>query len=397
MSKAKVIVKVGNDFFRIAENIFKMFKGSKDVLKSSQKAATDAGRTIKNASQSKIKDQARLSRADKADVARRGLKTAGDKTKNIDLKSRYLKNGKPSGAAGSRTTSGTGSRTTSGTGSRTSGTGGKKTDKYPWSTRKPKTKTTPEPPKATQAQKLRDADVSKGTKINLKNAASDNIAMRGAKRLGEVITKGGKKFIKTKTGKLIAIGGGLAGVHYIGKAIDKSIAGTNGAATTSSGAATTTKPKPPISGRPLGPPQRKPTYKKKLPKLDSAGAGLTTTEDEADRPNVAKPKTLEQKLKAKFVKFRGGEPAFGKKGSDAAWKTEVLNMREGSEGGYTYTDQQNYDKIIAERKELASASKGATKKKRGGVIKRNKGGPVRGVGKALRGYGNNAIYSNKMY
>jgi len=397
MSKAKVIVKVGNDFFRIAENIFKMFKGSKDVLKSSQKAATDAGRTIKNASQSKIKDQARLSRADKADVARRGLKTADDKTKNIDLKSRYLKNGKPSGAAGSRTTSGTGSRTTSGTGSRTSGTGGKKTDKYPWSTRKPKTKTTPEPPKATQAQKLRDADVSKGTKINLKNAASDNIAMRGAKRLGEVITKGGKKFIKTKTGKLIAIGGGLAGVHYIGKAIDKSIAGTNGAATTSSGAATTTKPKPPISGRPLGPPQRKPTYKKKLPKLDSAGAGLTTTEDEADRPNVAKPKTLEQKLKAKFVKFRGGEPAFGKKGSDAAWKTEVLNMREGSEGGYTYTDQQNYDKIIAERKELASASKGATKKKRGGVIKRNKGGPVRGVGKALRGYGNNAIYSNKMY
>ena len=397
MSKAKVIVKVGNDFFRIAENIFKMFKGSKDVLKSSQKAATDAGRTIRNASQSKIKDQARLSRADKADVARRGLKTADDKTKNIDLKSRYLKNGKPSGAAGSRTTSGTGSRTTSGTGSRTSGTGGKKTDKYPWSTRKPKTKTTPEPPKATQAQKLRDADVSKGTKINLKNAASDNIAMRGAKRLGEVITKGGKKFIKTKTGKLIAIGGGLAGVHYIGKAIDKSIAGTNGAATTSSGAATTTKPKPPISGRPLGPPQRKPTYKKKLPKLDSAGAGLTTTEDEADRPNVAKPKTLEQKLKAKFVKFRGGEPAFGKKGSDAAWKTEVLNMREGSEGGYTYTDQQNYDKIIAERKELASASKGATKKKRGGVIKRNKGGPVRGVGKALRGYGNNAIYSNKMY
>ena len=395
--KAKVIVKVGNDFFRIAENIFKMFKGSKDVLKSSQKAATDAGRTIKNASQSKIKDQARLSRADKADVARRGLKTADDKTKNIDLKSRYLKNGKPSGAAGSRTTSGTGSRTTSGTGSRTSGTGGKKTDKYPWSTRKPKTKTTPEPPKATQAQKLRDADVSKGTKINLKNAASDNIAMRGAKRLGEVITKGGKKFIKTKTGKLIAIGGGLAGVHYIGKAIDKSIAGTNGAATTSSGAATTTKPKPPISGRPLGPPQRKPTYKKKLPKLDSAGAGLTTTEDEADRPNVAKPKTLEQKLKAKFVKFRGGEPAFGKKGSDAAWKTEVLNMREGSEGGYTYTDQQNYDKIIAERKELASASKGATKKKRGGVIKRNKGGPVRGVGKALRGYGNNSIYSNKMY
>ena len=41
--------------------------------------------------------------------------------------------------------------------------------------------------------------------------------------------------------------------------------------------------------------------------------------------------------------------------------------------------------------------KGATKKKYGGIIKRNKRGAVRGVGKALRGYGNNSIYSNKMY
>jgi len=149
--------------------------------------------------------------------------------------------------------------------------------------------------------------------------------------------------------------------------------------------------KPSISGMSTtgGPPQTQPTYKKKPPKVDS----ITTTEDEADSGNVAKPKTLEQKLKAKFVKFRGGEDAFGKKGSDAAWKTHVLDMRRGSEVGLTYTDQQNYDKIIEERKELASA----TKKKRGGVIKRNKGGPVRGVGKALRGFGNNSIYSNKMY
>jgi hypothetical protein len=162
-------------------------------------------------------------------------------------------------------------------------------------------------------------------------------------------------------------------------------------------ATTTTTKKPKPSGMAGGPPQRKPTYNKKPPKADYPGAGLTTTEDEADRPNVAKPKTLEQKLKAKWVKSRGGEEAFGKKGSEGAWKTHVLNMREGSEAGLTYTDQQNYDKIIAERKELAAASKGATKKKRGGLIKRNKGGPVRGVGKALRGYGNNSIYSHKMY
>ena len=386
MSKAKVIVKVGDDFFTIAQNVWKMFKGSKDVVKSSATAAKREGRTIKNASQGKIKDQAqlnRLSRAHKADVAREGLKRADEKTKKIDLKSSYLKNGKTSGAAGSRT-GGT-------AGSRTSGTSGKKTDKYPWSTKKPKT--TPEPPKITQAQRLRDADVAIVPKKNLKNAASGNIAMRGAKRLGEVITKGGKKFIKTKTGKLIAIGGGLAGVHYIGKAIDKKIAGTNGAATTSSGAATTTKPKPP---KPSGPVTTAPAPPSVLsaqeqaankPKPQQSGPSGGPPQRQ---PTKTEPKTFEQKLKDKFVKFRGGEEAFGKKGSDAAWKTHVLDMRRGSEVGLTYKDTQDYDKIIEERK-------GATKKKRGGVIKRNKGGPVRGVGKALRGYGNNSIYSNKMY
>ena len=35
--------------------------------------------------------------------------------------------------------------------------------------------------------------------------------------------------------------------------------------------------------------------------------------------------------------------------------------------------------------------------KKGGMVKRNKGGAVRGVGQALRGFGNNSRYSNKMY
>ena len=375
--KAKVIVKVGNDFFRIAENILKMFKGSKDVVKSSATAAKREGRTIRNASQSTIKDKAqlnKLNRAHKADVARGGLKTAGERTKNIDLKSHpSLKNGIPKPKTKISST----------------------TRKSPWSTTKPKTKTTPEPPKITQAQRLRDADVTKGTKINLKNATVGQNVYKAGKKAGNVVREGGKKFIKTNKGKLIALTAATAGVggYYIGKKIDQSIAGTNGEATTSSGAATTTKPKPPK--QPLGPPSVYPPTKKP-PTTRVADDDLEAKAPKADpkvAAKLAKPKTFEQKLKAKFVKFRGGEPAFGKKGSDAAWKTEVLNMREGSEGGYTYTDQQNYDKIIAERKELASA----TKKKRGGVIKRNKGGPVRGVGKALRGYGNNSIYSNKMY
>ena len=38
----------------------------------------------------------------------------------------------------------------------------------------------------------------------------------------------------------------------------------------------------------------------------------------------------------------------------------------------------------------------AMPKKSGGVVKRNKGGSVRGVGQATKGFGN-ATYSNKMY
>ena len=39
---------------------------------------------------------------------------------------------------------------------------------------------------------------------------------------------------------------------------------------------------------------------------------------------------------------------------------------------------------------------GLTIKKYGGMIKKNMGGPVRGVGKAIKGFGN-ATYSKKMY
>ena len=385
MSKAKVIVKVGDDFFKIAQNVWKIVKGSKGITKSSQGAATNAGRVPKAASQKtvELKSQAAnlklgAQRRQSADALRKL-----NRESKVKLKKGPLDASTKTGTAGSRT---------SGTGSRTSGTGGaKKTG--PWSTSKSKTSS------STQAQKLRDADVTKGTKINLKNATVGQNVYKAGKKVGNVVREGGKKFIKTNKGKLIALTAATAGVggYYIGKKIDQSIAGTNGEATTSSGAATTTKPKPPK--QPLGPPSVYPPTKKP-PTTRVADDDLEAKAPKADpkvAAKLAKPKTFEQKLKAKFVKFRGGEPAFGKKGSDAAWKTEVLNMREGSEGGYTYTDQQNYDKIIAERKELASASKGATKKKRGGVIKRNKGGPVRGVGKALRGYGNNSIYSNKMY
>ena len=377
MSKAKVIVKVGDDFFTIAQNVWKMFKGSKDVVRSSATVAKREGRIIKNASQSTIKNKAqtnKLRRANEADVARGGLKRAGESTKKIDLKSRYLKNGKPK--------------------PKTKTTNDKRVN--PWS----KTNTTSTvKPKTTQAQRLRDADVVKSKKINLKNAKVGSNVWKGTKKAGVVVMSGGKKFIRTKTGALIAIGSATAGLHYLGKAIDKKIAGTNGAATTSSGAATTTKPKPPKPSGPVttapAPPsvlsaQEQAANQTKPPKPQQSGPSGGPPQRQ---PTKTEPKTFEQKLKDKWVEFRGGDW----KGSDAAWKTHVLDMRRGSEVGLTYKDTQDYGKIIKERKELAAASKGATKKKRGGVIKRNKGGPVRGVGKALRGYGNNSIYSNKMY
>ena len=84
-----------------------------------------------------------------------------------------------------------------------------------------------------------------------------------------------------------------------------------------------------------------------------------------------KPQTLEQKLRKQFVERRGGDKAFGKRGSEAAWQTELLNWREGSEGGHTYTDQQNREKIMEERKRLAK------KKRKGGVVAKSKGGMVR--------------------
>ena len=365
MSKAKVIVKVGDDFFTIAQNVWKMFKGSKDVVRSSATVAKREGRTIKNASQGTIKNKAqtnKLRRAHEANVARGGLKRAGERTKNIDLKSRYLKNGKPKPKT----------KTTNGT--KTNGTTSSTTKKSPWSTTKSK------PTSSTQAQKLRDADVARGPKITSTNAKSGNIVTRGGKRAGVIVTKGGKKFIQTKTGKLIAIGAAGAGGYYLGKAIDKSIAGTNGAATTSSGAATTTKPKPPkpsatlMSGRPEDRKSRDIAADMRHFAISKGG-----TQDDPNRG-------FRRRLFGKNV-----SESKAKKDMEAAYKREQDDRYETPN---KLVEKDKYKYGTGRRSQL----KGKQGKKKGGsVIKRNKGGPVRGVGKALRGYGNNSTYSNKMY
>ena len=337
--KAKVIVQVGDDFYKIAQNIWKIVKGSKGVNKSSQKAATNAGKIPRPASRKtvELKSQAEnLRRGAERKKTADALRQANKKTEKIKFK----KEG-PLDA-------------------------GKKTKR-----KKPDDKKQKEP----------EVKSEKISTVGLGGVRSTTVIPKVKRKGGFILTPSGKPF--TNKAKWLAAGGLGSWATYV--AMTGGSKKPNGA---SSGAGT--KPKPPK--QPLGPPSVYPP-KKKPPTTRVADDDLEAKAPKANpkvAAKLAKPKTFEQKLKAKWVKSRGGEPAFGKKGSEGAWKTHVLNMREGSEAGLTYTDQQNYEKIMEERK-------GATKKKRGGLIKRNKGGPVRGVGKALRGYGNNSIYSNKMY
>ena len=107
---------------------------------------------------------------------------------------------------------------------------------------------------------------------------------------------------------------------------------------------------------------------------------------------------VETRVRNKFIKDRGGKDAFkSDKQIDSLFVNEMFNMREGSEGGYTYDDQKDYEAILEERK--------SRKKVGGKVVKRSMGGSAkpkkkvvfrRGGGKALRGFGK-ATYSNKMY
>ena len=357
-TKGKVVVTIAGDAYKIAQNIWKAISGSAHVKRiPSNSAAAKNAKNLSSTNAAKIKiNTARVKlgseRKTTADALRKLGKESKVKLKKgpLDVKTTVRK------------------PPASNVRSNVSGRRSQRVDKK-------------------DTKKVKPETISRQTR---KGVVTETKIPKVKGKGGFIINPFTKKPFTTKA-KWLAAGGVGSWAAYV--AATSGSKKPNGAATTSS-VTTTKKPykKPSISGMSTtgGPPQRKPTYKKKPPKADYPGAGLTTTEDEADRPNVAKPKTFEQKLKAKWVKSRGGEEAFGKKGSEGAWKTHVLNMREGSEAGLTYTDQQNYEKIMEERK-------GATKKKRGGLIKRNKGGPVRGVGKALRGFGNNSIYSNKMY
>ena len=217
------------------------------------------------------------------------------------------------------------------------------------------------------------SDLKKGRTALNRAVDVGKTVMRGGKKVGTVVMQGGKKFIKSPTGRLIAVGAAAsAGTYYL-------TSGSGDKPKPTQAASTASKPKPP-----------KPTVKP--PKPDYAGASFTDTE-EATLGENDKPKKLsfEDKLRAKFIKGRGGKDAFkSDKQINSAFESELMEMREGADAGFSYQDQKDYEKIMDER--------GAKGKKYGGKVRRKSGGKVfrRGGGQALRGFGK-ATYSNKMY
>ena len=222
-----------------------------------------------------------------------------------------------------------------GTGTKTTGTGTETTVKKPLTTSK------------TRLGKVlnKQADFRLGSTI-----------MRGGKKAGTVVSQGGKKFIKSPTGRLIAVGAAAsAGTYYL-------TSGSGDKPKPTQAASTASKPKPP-----------KPTVKP--PKPDYAGASFTDTE-EATLGENDKPKKLsfEDKLRAKFIKGRGGKDAFkSDKQIDSAFESELMEMREGADAGFSLKDQEDYQKVMDERGSKGKKAGGQVKRKYGGVVKRRGG------------------------
>ena len=224
-----------------------------------------------------------------------------------------------------------------GTGTKTTGTGTKTTVKKPLTTSK------------TRLGKVlnKQADFRLGSTI-----------MRGGKKAGTVVSQGGKQFIKSPTGRLIAVGAAAsAGTYYL-------TSGSGDKPKPTQAASTASKPKPP-----------KPTTTAKPPKPDDAGASFTDTEEATIGENV-KPKKLsfEEKLRAKFIKGRGGKDAFkSDKQINSAFESELMEMREGADAGFSLKDQEDYQKVMDERGSKGKKAGGQVKRKYGGVVKRRGG------------------------
>ena len=129
-------------------------------------------------------------------------------------------------------------------------------------------------------------------------------------------------------------------------------------------------------------PQTKtPTIIKKIPTIQAQKG-----------PFKERPKGFKSKTQADMLS--GGEPRSIVKAKEMGKKT--FRDKRGKELA-AVTKEQLEESGLSLRDYLNKQRGLTRRKKSGGMIKRNKGGAVRGVGQALRGFGNNSRYSNKMY
>ena len=142
-----------------------------------------------------------------------------------------------------------------------------------------------------------------------------------------------------------------------------------------------------LAGRPgsrksrKSPQTKTPTIIKKIPTIQAQKG-----------PFKERPKGFKSKTQADMLS--GGEPRSIVKAKEMGKKT--FRDKRGKELA-AVTKEQLEESGLSLRDYLNKQRGLTRRKKSGGMIKRNKGGAVRGVGQALRGFGNNSRYSNKMY
>jgi len=186
--------------------------------------------------------------------------------------------------------------------------------------------------------------------------------------------------------------------------------------------------------RPTNKPPKKAIVSKRTQQEKDAGAGKFTgggrTQQEKDagagkftakkstKKSTSLPPLLNNSIAKEIIKSHGGEPAFKDKTNISSKIGRALGDKSNATqkmNNVVYNklaDEYNNDsgQMSEARKNLYfkmknAKSGGQVRKRKGGMIKRNMGGPAkprkktvfrRGGGKALRGFGN-ATYSNKLY
>jgi len=141
----------------------------------------------------------------------------------------------------------------------------------------------------------------------------------------------------------------------------------------------------------------------KASKLNQRGSVGGPSAGGRQRTEIKKPGSLRGKRRVADPqnRLRGSEKASQKELANFTYDEvqEYINKGLGGDARTNMDVMRGRAMTKAQREEIEGMVKGgelSIQRKHGGKVKRNMGGPVRGVGKAMRGFGN-ANYSKKMY